>query len=218
MVVKVAMDTPKTSRMRISINPFRAKNSRGFTLIEVMVVLGILAALLAVGLPRMNINNGNIKTIVRQMSVVTREIRNQARLKGRTYRLVLKMDQKKSAYWIESAEGAVYAPSEETLKRLETGITEDQPPSQFKKDEKILKKDRELPQPLYFALLDTPRMDEPQTTGEAYIYFSPEGLVEQSAIQITNGKGLTWTLIINPLTGHADIIEKATLLKDVTRQ
>ena len=248
MAAKVATVTPKTSRMRTSINPHESspefafadreptksarvsrkptKSARvdrpppkaaGFTLIEVMVVLGILAALLAIGLPRMNINNTNIKNVVRQMSVVTREIRNQARLKNRTYRLALNMDPKGSSYWIESADGPVYAPSEETLKRLAEGPPEQAPPSKFQKDQKILKKDRELPQPLHFGLLDLGRTAEPQKTGTAYIYFSPEGLVEKAAIQITNGQALTWTLIINPLTGHADIVEKATLLKDVTR-
>jgi general secretion pathway protein H len=51
----------------------------------------------------------------------------------------------------------------------------------------------------------------------AYIHFFPEGFVEAAAVQITNGKSLTWTLVFNPVTGQADIIEQARALKDIQR-
>jgi general secretion pathway protein H len=188
-----------------------------------MIVLGIIAAVIAIGLPRMNFKNDNIKKVVRELSVLTREVRNQARLKNRTYRIVFNMpkDQKgPGTYWVEYAEGALPAPSAETLEKQKAAAEKaGQAVKQaFQRDTKILKKDREIPSSLAIGQIETLRTPEPQTAGEAAVYFSPEGLVEKAAIQITNRKQLTWTLIINPLTGHADIVEKAVALKDVTRE
>jgi general secretion pathway protein H len=42
-------------------------------------------------------------------------------------------------------------------------------------------------------------------------------MMEATALQITNKKDLTWTLIYNPLTGQASIAEVAKSLKDSTQ-
>lgn len=211
------MATEKISLKTIFSKPSRPP--RGFTLLEIMVVLGILAAILALGVPRMNFRNGNVKTVVRQMSVLTREVRNQARLKNRTYRIVFRMaPNAPSTYWIESADGPQMAPSRETEEKLASLSSSEERPSRFQKDEGIIKEERELPSGLFIGAVETARMGEPQTEGDAHVYFSPEGLVEKAAIQVTNRQQLTWTLIINPLTGHADIMERAARLKDISRE
>lgn len=218
MAVKAEMVTEKTlptktfSKLHQG-SPFQS--SKGFTLLEVMVVLGILAAVLAVGLPRINLKNDNIKQVVRDLSLVIRETRNQARIKNRTYRIVFNLDEKSPAYWVESAEGGTLAPSQTTLEKLEESSQDEKRPSPFQKDTKIIKKDRSLPGALRFGVIETTRTLDLDKPKQIEIYFSPEGLTEHAAIQVTNGNQLTWTLIINPLTGHADIIEKATTLKDV---
>lgn len=218
MAVKAEMVTEKTlptktfSKLHQG-SPFQS--NKGFTLLEVMVVLGILAAVLAVGLPRINLKNDNIKQVVRDLSLVIRETRNQARIKSRTYRIVFNLDEKSPAYWVESAEGGTLAPSQTTLEKLEDSSQDEKRPSPFQKDTKIIKKDRTLPGSLKFGVIETTRTLEQDKPKQIEIYFSPEGLTEHAAIQITNGNQLTWTLIINPLTGHADIIEKAATLKDV---
>lgn len=216
MVAKTVTVIIKTSRV-MTLTKQNLRSQSGFTLIEIMIVLAILGAIIGLGLPRLKINNNNIKSIVRELSVLTKEVRNGARLKGKTFRLAFKLDPKKPMYWVESAAGPAFAPSEETLKNTKSSDDKDAAAkSPFQKDESILKKEKTLPKPLIFGLIDNGRL-EPFKEGMAYIYFSPEGLVENAAIQITDGKDLTWTLIINPLTGHADIMEKAVLIKDVVR-
>jgi general secretion pathway protein H len=187
-----------------------------------MIVLGILGAILAFGVPRMNFKNGNVKSVMRELSVLTRQIRNQARVKNRTYRLVFEMEQKSSHYWIESADAGLVAPSkvtEEREKAAESGVDSDKlPPPKFQKDESILKKEKSLPPGFFIGSVETARNDEPVSNGKAYIYFTSEGLVERAAVQVTNRQQTTWTLIVNPLTGHADVMEKAVRLKDAVQE
>lgn len=191
----------------------------GFTLLEILIVMAILGVLVAFGLPKFKNPKDNIKAVVAKMSTLTREIRHQARMKRRTYRLVLKMNGgnsgQKDAYWVESAEGNTLIPSQETLESLKKKSENEKPPAAFQKVETLVKGERELPSGLFIGSVETSSSDQPVTQGEAYVYFTQEGLVEKSMIQITNKDKLTWTVIINPLTGRVDIIEKAMRLKDL---
>lgn len=203
------MDLPKIFRQKTSIN------NKGFTLIEILIVLAILAGIIAVGMPKLRLNNNNVKKIVRDMTVLTKEIRNQSRLKSMTHRLVFKLEGNEHSYWVESGNGQVLAMSEEELKKYQELSEDERPVNPFQKSTKFFKKDRVLPSPLSFASIETANRPTPVENGMAYIYFSPEGLVEQSVIQITDRKNMTWSLILNPLTGQADIVEKAFSLKDL---
>lgn len=190
-------------------------NNLGFTLIEVMIVLGIITALLAVGVPRIRRDNTNIKSVTREMSVLTREIRNQSRLKNITHRLVFNVGPDSPKYWVEAAAGKVLV---KELQKTDLEIEEkEKEKSEFTRSEKFSKKDKVLPPGFYFALVEKSSREEGVTNGEASIYFSPEGLVEKSLVQVTNDK-ITWTLVINPLTGHTEVVEKALTLKDIVVQ
>lgn len=193
-------------------------SKRGFTLIEIMVVLGIIAALITVAAPRIMKKDPNIKSVARNFIVLSKEIRNKARLTNSTYRLALNLDPKDSKYWIERASGPQPIDPdayEKEKEKKEDG--EDAPPPLFQMDKSLIKKEKTLPSGLYFGSVETVNMRSPITSGTAYIHFFPEGFVEAAAVQITDGNKLTWTLVFNPLTGQADIIEKAQSLKDTQR-
>jgi general secretion pathway protein H len=229
MAKKVAMALIKTSPLTI-INQQRGYEStsrgergftlstiraqRGFTLFEVLVVIGIIAAVIGIGLPVFRKPENNAKQIIREMSVLSREVRHYARLKRSTYRIVIEMGAE-SKYWVEAASGQAKILSEEDLKKFNDLPEDQKPKSAFQKVDKPLKKEKILPKEIFFTKFETINRKEPITTGTVYIHFSPEGLVEQSALQIGNGKNLTWTLLFNPLTGHADLVDKALSLRDV---
>ena len=203
---------PLKTRNKASARPW----SSGFTLIEVMLVLAIMSALLILGLPRLNRGNNNIKKVIRELAVLGKEVRNQARLKNQTFRIVFRSGAD-SGYWIESAQGRV------TAKKITTDLNEEDKKemaakSPFKKVEKFFKTEKKLPAGLLIKKIETQSSPEANTEGLSYIYFTPEGLVEKSIVQIGNSDKLTWTLIYNPLTGHADIVEKAIELKDIQSQ
>lgn len=188
---------------------------QGFTLFEMLVILFILGGLIAVGVPKMNFKHDNIKTVTRQMSVMTREIRNYARMKQMTCRLVIRLGDNDDAYWVEGAVGNVLAPTADTKKKMEEMKGDEKPKDPFQKLPQFTKKEKALPSKVFFGRVETQSVPEPITKGIAYVYFTPEGLVEKAAIQLTDKDKLTWTLVVNPLTGHTDIVEKAISLKDL---
>jgi general secretion pathway protein H len=191
---------------------------KGFTLLEIVIVIAIVASLMVLGLPRIRKNNTNIKSVVREMAGLCREIRNYARMKNSTYRLVLKVGSNEDAYGVEAATGTALAFSEEKQKKFDELSEDEKPKSAFQAVDKPLKNPKVLPSGLSFRQVETKVRKTPVTKGTAYVHFSAEGLVEQSVIQITDGKNLTWSLVINPLTGHAQIIERAVELKDIERR
>ncbi len=190
------------------------KSNRGFTLIEVMIVLALLAALIAFAAPRVFRTQNNIKAVSRNFIVLSREVRNKARLSNSTYRIVFKITDEESSYWVERASGPRAIDPEEAEREEDD---EDASPPAFQIDKSLTKKEKVLPGDLRFAAIETINMSSPVTSGTAYIHFFPEGFVEAAAVQITNGKSLTWTLVFNPVTGQADIIEQARALKEIQR-
>lgn len=209
MAAKVAMATEKTSLLKTF------NNSSGFTLLEVLLVLAILGGIIGFGLPRMRSPQTNVRAVARQLSALAREVRNEARMKRMTYRIVFRMGESKDDYWVENAAGSYIIPSQSTLEKIQSMDEKERPTSPFNRVDKFGKKEKALPNGLYFGSIETHSTPQPITKGVAYVYFTPEGLTEQSVVQITDRKKLTWSLIFNPITGHADIVEKAISLKDV---
>ncbi|MGE5086713.1 MAG: Tfp pilus assembly protein FimT/FimU [Bacillota bacterium] len=194
-------------------------NRRGFTLIEVMIVLALVAALITIGAPRIFKKQNNIKATARHFMVLSREIRNKARLSNSTYRLVIDMEGSPHKYWVEKANGPQPIDPDAAEKEREKSKDKEEgaPPPLFQIDKSLTKKEKDLPDGFRFAQVETVNTQEPISSGKAYIHFFPEGFVEAAAIQISDGNKLTWTLVFNPLTGQADIIEKAQSLKDIQR-
>ncbi len=191
----------------------------GFTLIEVMIVIAIIAGLIAVGAPRLLKKDANMKTTARQLAVLVKEIRNRAKLFNSTYRLVIRMEKGSESYWVKKGNGPQMVDPEQIAKELEDRNKpkeEGAPPPLFTMDKALSKKERALPSTMSFVQVETMNMSQPLSSGVAYIHFFPQGMMEASAIQITDNKN-TWTLVFNPLTGQADIIEKAVNLKDLSR-
>lgn len=192
---------------------------RGFTLIEIVIVVAILAAILGLALPRIRRTDNNIKSVMRELSVLTVEVRHYARLKNATYRIVFNMNGQEDSYYVEAGSTAVLIKSEAKQKQeaeAEQSLDKDKKPvSAFHRVDKPLKDEKKLPHGLFIKSVENKSISTPVTKGNGYIFFTPEGLVDETVIQISDGKNLTWSLIINPLTGHADMVDKAITLKDM---
>ena len=193
----------------------RSSSSKGFTLLEMMIVIALVASIVAIAIPRIRKNNTNAKAVVREITVLSKELHNYSQLKNATYRLVINMTDDLDSYYVEASNQEVLAMSEAKLKKISTLPEKDRPASPFQRVSKPLKKEKELPKGLKFKSVETRGLEKPLTKGLAYIHYSPEGLVEQSIVQISDGKELTWSLIFNPITGHADIVNKPVTLKDL---
>lgn len=201
----------------------RALNTseRGFTLIEIMIVVAIIAAALAIGAPKLLDAKNEMRRTVRELAIVPRAIRDNARLFSQTTRLVIQMDQEKGhAFWVESAAGSALLLTEEQEEELEK-LTEIQREglarkNTFSVEERVMKKPRKLPRGLVFDSVEYATRREPVTSGRAFIHFFPSGLAEEAAIHLTDKKALNWTILIEPLTGRARVFERNVPLKELS--
>ncbi len=185
---------------------------KGFTLIEILIVLAIIGAVMAFSFSRIRKNENSIRAVARNFIVLTKEIRNQARLTSSTLRLVVQFDRNKPKFWVEKASGIELRDPEQEKQAKDE---DDGPKTSFQLYKKLTKKEKELPKGFYFNSLEVTNQS-PVSEGYGFIYFSPEGFVDASALQISNQKN-TWTFIFNPLTGQADFLPEAKSLKDVSR-
>lgn len=192
----------------------------GFTLIEIMIVIAILAAVLAIGAPRLFDTKNQKRSAVRKLAVTTRDIRNVARLKNATVRLAINMDDEKGhSYWVESASGNVRLLTEEQeeelsrLTEMQRGESEEK--GQFSPETSIVKKPVQLPRGLFFESVEYGTKKEAITGGTTYIHFFSQGLAEETAIHLTDKQSLNWTITIHPLTGRAQVFERKVALKEL---
>lgn len=207
------MATTRISLKTIFSSPSR-RGSLGFSLFEILIVLGVIGGTMALLIPQIRRSDNGIRKVNRHLYVLTKDVRNQARLKNRTFRIVFNMEGAPHSYWVESAAGLVIPKSEEAIEKEANLSEEEKPASQFQKEEKYTKKEFQVPRDWFFLHVETASRKQPVTEGQAYIYFSPQGLVEPAVIQITNRKQATWSLVVNSLTGQSDIVDKAIALRD----
>jgi prepilin-type N-terminal cleavage/methylation domain-containing protein len=199
----------------------RFKSQKGFSLVEVMVVLVIIAALLLFTTSRMGTSNRSIRKDVRNFAAGIRELRYKARMNNFTYRLVINLpDNKddKQTYWVESTGKKFLLNYDEAfLKKQAEKLKEGKKdPTDFNIDSSISKNGPQpLPKGLVFESVEIAAQKKEYTAGRVYIHFFPEGRVEEAVIHIGDGDKLHWSLAIHPLTGRVDMITKDQKLKDI---
>lgn len=205
------------------------RNEKAFTLLELMIVLAIMAAVISMSMPYITNRNAQTKRFLREFTVLTRELHTKAKLNGSVYRLVIDMQgedpNKRDAvqtYWVEKAHGnTVMKPNEEeAAKELskETDPEKRKDSRGFEVDHSMIKEPRELPRGMTFEKVELARARTPITTGKAYIHFMPQGLVDEAAIHIKGEKTQAWTIAIHPLTGKGEIISKPISLQEIKAQ
>ena len=199
------------------------KNNRGFSLIEISIVILIIGGLLAIALPKMSFGKVDTKKVIRELTNSAKEVRNRAKLYGTTYRLAFRLDADNQAYWVEKSTTVTYidkAALEKAREDAKSAFRKDEKeegkaPSPFQPDSSFFKKEQTLPRNYTFKLIESGSQNVTYSDGMAYIHFFPQGFIEAAMIQIEDPKKNIWSITFNPITGQAAIMTEAKLLKDL---
>ena len=185
------------------------------------VVLSIIGAVIAIAGPKLFDKKTDTRKVFRDFIVAGKDLKSRAKLSGVTFRLAFDLTEKNQSWWVEKSNKNVILDKAKLEKELEASKNPDpnaeKPPPLFQADTSIFKKKQILTNGFKFKQIESGSLDMIITDGLAYIHFFPQGLIETSALQIEDPKGNIWTLVYNPLTGRADIIPEAKLLKDLAR-
>lgn len=204
-------------------------DKRGFSLLEVAVVLVIIGGIIAIAAPRLFDKRSDTRKVFRDFIIAGKDLKSRAKLGGVTYRLAFDLgetaeENSPQSWWVEKASSSVVLDKEKMEKENEergrdNGGSGDEapPPPQFQPDTSIFRKKQTLPSGYRFKQVESGTLDMTVTEGMAYIHFFPQGLIETSALQIEDPKKTVWTLVYNPLTGRSDVIPEAKGLKDLAR-
>lgn len=203
------------------VTPRIFENKKGFSLLEIAVVLSIIGAIIAIAAPRLFDKKADTRRVFRDFIIAGKDLKSRAKLTGATYRLAFDLTEKQQSWWVEKSTKIVLVDKAKYEKEREEAKNPDKnapkPPPDFQADTSIFKKKQTLPGGYKFKLIESGSLDLTITDGLAYIHFFPQGLIETSAIQVEDPKGTTWTLVYNPLTGRSDVIPEAKLLKELAR-
>lgn len=201
------------------------RGQKGFSMIEIMVVLVIIGALVATFSSRIGRSNRQIRKDVRYFAGMVRDIRVKARMKNLTYRLVITIPEDKEKphnFWVESSsKPKLLSYDEETLARMQNPEDEEEEdeenkkPPEFQKEASFTKNGETLPEPLKFKSIEIASHEREYTSGRVFIHFFPEGRVEEAVIHIEATEDLEWSLATHPLTGHVDILAGNVKLQDL---
>lgn len=190
---------------------------------EIALVLTIIGAIFAIAIPRLMDKKSDNRKVFKDFIIAGKELKSRAKMTGLTYRLAFDLTENSQSWWVEKSSKVIVLDKAkiekeiEALKNKDAGKDAESPPPAFQIETSIFKKRQTLPAGYKFKLVESGSLDINYTDGNAYIHFFPQGLIETAAIQIEDPKQNIWTIIYNPLTGRADILPEAKLLKDLAR-
>jgi general secretion pathway protein H len=197
------------------------RRASGFSLLEILLVLALIAGGMAILLNRQTSPDYQIQTALQDLRVVLREVFHAARMTQTTHRLVLQMqgeDDGNARYWVERAtrQGLVLSSRTESLREEKDKDAEsEQRQEDFVVDTKVVRKPRSLPSKLRLESVEVGADAQRITSGKVYVYFRPEGLVDAAALHVVGSGEARWTISVHPLTGRADMVQKDISLKDL---
>jgi type II secretory pathway pseudopilin PulG len=188
-------------------------SSDGFTLIEIIGVLFLIALIMGVAVPGLRSQyRYYIRTSARELAATFSYLYDTAILTQKTYRIVY--DLEKGAYWVESAAGRTLISPTPEARSLRVEFVEDEkkkdsePRVEFVRETGKLAKERKLGTGVRFTDIILKRLNEPVTSGITYTYILPQGYVEETWVHMSDKNNQTYTVKVNPLTGHTKIYKR----------
>ena len=130
-----------------------------------------------------------LKSAVRVFGSKIKRVRQRARIDNATYRMVFDMPEdkdKEHTFWVESSTSAKAKFMDEDTLEEEQDAAEEAGSEADPQGFKIQEKPKALPKGLKFKSIEVAGLEEEIDSGRAYIFFFPQGYVQESAIHITD--------------------------------
>ena len=213
-----------------------SKYNSGFSLIEILIVLGLIAVIItSFGRPTKN-QQKVYRDYFRQLSLMSKQIKNRAQIERATYRMVFFMQEDEATeITIEKSENPVLLGSEKESKQLfetllkkrqelknatkEVEKKKESEVQDFKVSERFKPDSLDRPKSLKVKQIEIAGLSEIfEPEGLAVFHYFSNGLVEEALIQVqTEDETLKWTLVTDPLTGEIYSISGHKSLEEIKR-
>lgn len=199
---------------------------RGFTLIELVAAIAIIAivtAAVATGVN--NIRGASASAEAGKIAVAVRYLYNLAVVSGRNQRLVIDFEAR--AWWGEEqttddpCEAFLLPGKDEPEDSKAVDAKAGERPaatSAFEASKSTLLQRTELDKGLTFAAVMTTHQSEPSKSGQAFIYFFPNGTTEHAMIQVKADEDDVTTVEVSAMQGTAKIRGEDIDLDDISRE
>lgn len=195
------------------------KNRDGFTLVEMLVVVGIIALISAMAMPSISgYFQVSLNSATRDLASTIKETYNSAVVTGKVHRLAY--DLKTNTYWVESGPANFLVHTKETKEKEErrkkfSHASDEVAQSAFNLETTVTRKKVSLPRGVTFEDLITQQMTDPIVDGMAYTHFFPHGLTEQTIIHLQDTSKHHASLATTPLTGMTDLYDRYVTSKEI---
>lgn len=221
----------------------RRRAQGGFSLLEVMVVIAILLAIVAVSVPALNaVLQLEQRRCARDLALTYERLNDEAVLRNVTFRVAFHIDAGYYEVEVGDADTLIYddpdarAAEEERVRDLLAGFDEEERAeysagqSRFETITTFHKRRIDLPNGTLFGGVYTPQYGEmvkPTYTEDTedqvvvYSYIFPNGFSEPTIVQIVEAKHPEegFTVVVEPLTGRVQLlptlVDEYELLHDI---
>ena len=185
---------PATKTVRFVL-PGPRKDRGAFTLLEIMVVIAIIGAVMAIAVPRFGgVFEANLKSGIRKLTGSIKFCFHESVIKQSVIRL--NIDPLTNEYWptilVSSGNIGQFVGADGT----------------------ILKRTR-LPRGIRFVDVATPHDIFKKEEEDAFITFYPTGYAEKAVIHLADRAERFYTLVVQPLTGDVQILDGYVDLVDI---
>jgi general secretion pathway protein H len=206
--------TPTSPTREADLIETRAR-ARGFTLVELLVVLGVIAVLAAAAAPAIeSVTGANARKAAGELSGTARHLFDTAALRHATCRLVLDLDAR--AWWAECAPGRAGISRDQDRERPEEDLAERFPDekdderrrllakTRFGAFEDRLVKRRELPGRAAFGPVRIEGRRQPIEAGIVHVHFFAGGRAQRAYVPVVDGDNV-YTIVVEAMTGRARV-------------
>lgn len=198
----------------------RPAQSRGFTLVELMIVVAVIAVMAAAVVPSVaSLSGADARQAAGELAGSLRYLFDTAALRHATCRMVLDLDGR--GYAAECAPRLVGVargeggrpPAPEDEEALADRFPDEKDAARRRLLAKTrfggfsdrLLKQRELPGRTEIREVRVEGVTDPIVDGKAYVHFFPGGQAERAYIEVADGDAL-YTVVVEPYTGRARVV------------